>query len=268
MTAAEDLSERIARPDGVRRLGQALWMMVGEPVEVAALLWARGILGPNGDSLLWSSLCAEGIVRAPEFRVNSDRLARFLCWLWAYGPEADREGRLVWTLPAQLAVLGVEADSYVRAAQELVNSAGQTLTIVSPYLEPKGMGLLHEGLVNALHRGVAVTILTHDVEDLSSLASASLKALRSDCVGLPGSVTVLTATSTQQVLLHLKAVVADENRAIIGSANVTRKGFGSNLEVGVVLGRAAATEIESVVRAAISGGVVTCSFSSKQYLPT
>ena len=175
---------------------------------------------------------------------------------------------MVWTLPAQLAVLGVEADSYVRAAQELVNSAGQTLTIVSPYLEPKGMALLHEGLVNALHRGVAVTILTHDVEDLSSLASAALNALRSECVGLPGSVTVLTAASTPQVLLHLKAVVADESRVIIGSANVTGKGFGPNLEAGVVLGRAAATEIESVVRAVISGRVVTCSFSSKQYLPT
>lgn len=263
MTAAEDLSTKIARPDAVRRLGQALWMMVGEPVDVTTLLWARGVLGPNGDSLLWSVLCEEGIVSAPAFRVNPDRLARFLCWLWAGGPGLDQEGDLVWTLPAQLVVSGVAADGYVRAARELVNSAGQTLTIVSPYLEPKGMGLLHEGLVNALHRGVTVTILTHDVEDLSSLASASLKALRSDCVGLPGSVTVLTATFTPQALLHLKAVVADEIRAIIGSANVTGKGFGSNLEVGVMLGRTAASEIERVVRAAISGGVVTRSFSNK-----
>lgn len=263
MTAAEEVSSRIARPEGVRRLGQALWMMVGQPVELASLLWARGVLGPTGDSLLWSALHAEGIVGAPAFIVNPDRLARFLCWLWADGPEPDREGQLVWTLPAQLAVSGVVRDSYVRAAQKLVNSAYQTLTIVSPYLEPKGMGFLHETLVNALHRGVAVTILTHDVDDFSSLASASLKALRSDSAGLPGSVTVLTATSVPQVLLHLKAVVADGSRAILGSANVTGKGFGSNLEAGVVLGRAAATEIENVVRATISGGMVTCSFSNK-----
>lgn len=263
MTAAEEVSSRIARPDGVRRLGQALWMMVGRPVELAALLWARGVLGPTGDSLLWSALCAEGIVCAPAFIVNPDQLARFLCWLWADGPRSEREGQLVWTLPTQLAISGVARDSYVRAAQEVVNSANQTLTIVSPYLEPKGMGLLHEGLVNALHRGVAVTIYTHDAEDLSSLASASLQALCSDSVGLPGSVKVLTATSVPQVLLHLKAFVGDGSRAILGSANVTGKGFGSNLEAGVVLGRAAATEIERVVQAAISDGIVTCSFSSK-----
>lgn len=264
MTSAEEVSSRIARPDGVRRLGQALWMMAGQPVEQPALLWARGVLGPAGDSLLWSALCAEGVVSTPAFVVNPDRLARFLCWLWAGGPAPDMEGQLVWTLPTQMVVSGVARDSYVRAVQDVVNSAGQTLIIVSPYLEPKGMGLLHEGLVNALHRGVAVTILTHDVEDLSSLASASLSTLRSDSAGLPGSVTVLTATPVPQVLLHLKAVVADGSRAIIGSANVTGKGLGSNLEAGVVLGRAAATEIEHIVRTAVSRGIVTCSFSSKE----
>jgi phosphatidylserine/phosphatidylglycerophosphate/cardiolipin synthase-like enzyme len=46
------------------------------------------------------------------------------------------------------------------------------------------------------------------------------------------------------VFFHLKIVVADERRAIVGSANVTDRGFDTNLEVGVLLKSEAANEID------------------------
>lgn len=263
MGAATDISSRIDRPDGVRRLGQALWMMVGQPVEQATLLWARGLLDGNGDALLWRALCEEGALREPDFVLRPRQLARFLCSLWGDEHDAERSGRLVWTLPEHLAVEGIACDGYLRAATELVESSVATLTLVSPYLESKGMGRLHRSLVEALHRGVVVRLLTHDVEDLSSLASVSLEALRRDSVGLAGSLTVFTALTTPQVLLHLKIIVADECKAIVGSANMTGKGFGSNLEAGVMLGQEAAIEIEKVVHATVAGALVKQVFSTK-----
>ena len=49
----------------------------------------------------------------------------------------------------------------------------------------------------------------------------------------------------------------------MGSANVTGKGFGANLEAGVALGEEAAIEIERVVRTTVGAGLVTQIFSTK-----
>jgi phosphatidylserine/phosphatidylglycerophosphate/cardiolipin synthase-like enzyme len=264
MNAIAELFERIERPEGVRRLGQALWMMVGERMELGSLLWARPLLGANGDALLWRALLEQDCVREPGFELRPHPLSSFLCRLWKHEPDAEPVARLVWTLPLHLAVDGVVPDSYVQTAIGMVASAQASITLVSPYLEPRGMGQLHDGLLGALYRGAAVHMLTHDVEDMSSLASASLESLRRDSVGLPGLFTVFTASTMPQALLHLKIVVADESRAIVGSANLTGKGFGTNLEAGVVLGPNAAAEIGRVLRAVISSGLVTRAFANRK----
>lgn len=248
------------RAEGVRRLGQALWMMIGQPIALSDLFWARGLLGANGDTLLWKALSDAGAVQEPHFVLRPRQLADFLCRLWSDGTHAEHAARLVWTLPAKLAIAGLERDSYVQTVIQVVESANATLTLVSPYLGPTGMGRLHAPLLEALQRGVAVLVLTHDVEDLSSIASASLESLRRESAGLPGELTVFTASAIPQVLLHLKIVVADARRAVVGSANFTSKGFGDNLEAGVLLGPDAAHEIARVIRATIE-----CDLASKAY---
>lgn len=256
MTISPGAWPAVDQPDDLRRLGQALWMMVGQPIEPGHLLWARGPLGANGDTLLWKALSEAGAVREPDFVLRPRQLATFLSGLWSEATDAESATKLVWTLPRQLPVDGLARDGYVQAVIHLVESATDTLTLVSPYFEPMGMGRLHDGLLAALQRGVAVLVLTHGIEDLSSLASASLEALRRDSTGLAGLLRVLSVPPASQVFFHLKIVVADERRAIVGSANVTDKGFDTNLEVGVLLGSDAASEIEGVVRVAIASGLV------------
>jgi phosphatidylserine/phosphatidylglycerophosphate/cardiolipin synthase-like enzyme len=266
--ATVDVSLRIERPDGVRRLGQALWMMIGRPIRPPALIWARGLLGENGEALLWTALCEERAVREPDFLLAPEPLAKFLCRLWS-GKSAEAAERaaakVIWTFPPQLTVDGIARDGYLCAVLEMIASATATLTLVSPYLEPRGIGRLHEEILGAVHRGVAVSILTHDADDLSSLASASLETLRRDSVGVSraGSFTVFTASMMPQALLHLKIVLADDVRAVLGSANVTAKGLGANLEAGVILGRDEACVIGSVIKAVIATGLVAEAFSSR-----
>ena len=60
----------------------------------------------------------------------------------------------------------------------------------------------------------------------------------------------------------MRIVVADERNAIVGSANITERGFDTNFEVGVLLGQEAASEIERVVRVAIASGLVKKAYSS------
>lgn len=261
---SNDLRRRIEQPDGIRRLGQALWMMVGEQITPGSLVWSRALLGREGDSLLWKELCAHGVLTAPDFVVRPQALASFLGGLWADGTPTTKDGSLVWTLPKQLAVDGIASDGYVRTAVEIIESAARELIVVAPYLEPRGMGWLHSGLVGSLERGVSVTILTHYVDDASSMASASLEELRRECANARGLLSVFTASPMVRDLLHLKAIAADDRRGLIGSANVTGKGFGANLEAGVVIGPDAAHEVGRIVQAAILGGLVRVVYTNQQ----
>jgi phosphatidylserine/phosphatidylglycerophosphate/cardiolipin synthase-like enzyme len=263
MTAFTEIHRQIVRPDGVRRLGQALWMMVGEPVRLGDLVWARGILGDRGDTLLWQALCERGALSEHDSRLQAWRLASFLSVLWDASLEAEASGRLVWTLPPQLAVAGVIRNGYVSAAARMIESAEHRVTIVAPYLEPRGMGSLHRQLVDTVVRGVSLQILTHGVEDLASLASSSLEYLRRDCVGLPGRVRVWTATPSANVLIHLKAVVADDRGGIVGSANITAKAFGANVEAGVMLGPQEAGEFTRVFDEIVTSDLVSLAYTNE-----
>lgn len=260
----DELSSRIVRPDGVRRLGQALWMLAGERVDAATLLWAQGVLGAGGDSLLWKALVDEGCIDQPAGGLNPRALASFLSRLWepAETVPGSSSGRVVWTLPSRLEVSGVRSDSYVTEAARTIASASATVLLVSPYLEPRGVGYLTEALLEALARGVSVTVVTHEADDLSSMASAAVKELRRESTDLQGKLTVFTATPLPRVLLHLKIVACDGHCALVGSANVTSKGFGHNLEAGVVVGEEGAREIERVVRAVIEQGFVEQAFAT------
>jgi hypothetical protein len=179
--------------------------MVGLPVDPDSLLWAQGLIGVNGDALLWKALVEERVLREPDFVLRARQLARFLCMLWDGEEDVEQSPRLVWTVPESLVIDGIAPDSYLRAATDLIESSVSTLTLVSPYLEPKGIGRLHKSLVEALNRGVIVRLITHDAEELSSLASTALEALRRDSMGLGGPLNVFTTSTSSQILLHMKS---------------------------------------------------------------
>jgi phosphatidylserine/phosphatidylglycerophosphate/cardiolipin synthase-like enzyme len=261
-SACEQVRLRLASPEAGRRLGQALWMMSGRPVSPTDLVWAQGVLGKDAEQLLWSALREARCFDSNEpDRLNVWALASFMCSLVA-GTASQSSGDLVWTFPAEMFSLpGVAGDSYSSALKSLVESAAAALTIVSPYLEAKGVGCLEEAVVDGLYRGVNAVIVTHEADDLGSMNSAALKSLRAAASGLAGRLTVYT-TSPKGVLMHMKAVVADGERAVVGSANLTGKGLGGNVELGVRLGAQDAQQIQRVVNRLIDAGVAEHVFST------
>lgn len=228
----------------------------------ADLVWAQGVLGKDAEQLLWSALVEAGCFDSKEpHRLNTWALASFMCSLVA-GAANESSTDLVWTFPAHMFSLpGVAGDSYSSELKLLIESAAAALTIVSPYLEAKGVGCVEEAVVSALYRGVSTVIVTHGADDLGSMNSAALKSLRTAANGLAGRLTVYT-TSPKGVLMHMKAVVADDERAVVGSANLTGKGLGANVELGVRLGPRAAREIQRVVERLIEAGLAEHVFST------
>jgi|SRR5882757_731557 len=255
MQALQEIAERLKGHEGVRRLGQALWMMVGNPVDPKQLCWVRSLVGTDGDRLLWSALVECRAVSEADPVLNPIGVADLLCSLWGTERAQHEVARLIWTLPVQLNLPEIE-DSYYRAARELVDGATKSLTLVSPYLEPRGIGRLLEPLIGALHRGVAVALITHGAELRSSLASVSIEELRRASSRLAGTLAVYSAVDSENVLLHPKLTIADDNRMTVGSANLTGKGFATNFEAGVLLGSSAAVEATVIIGALLASPLV------------
>lgn len=258
--ATTTISERIRRPDGVQRLGQALWMRVGERLSSPEeLFWATSLLGPGGERLLWDALL-ESRCLGPEGKLLARPLADFLCAVWDVQLEAAVA--LMWTLPELLVVPGVDATGYAKGVRALIRGASERLTLLAPYLEVEGMGQLQGELLAALARGLSVVLVTQDANSLGSWASDAVEPLRREARGLSGCLRVYTTPATAPVLLHSKLVVADGASAVLGSANLTGNALLRNLETGAVVGARQAVEIERVIHAAIELGHVRLVFET------
>jgi len=259
--ATTAISSRIQRPEGAQRLGQALWMMVGERISSHEdLLWANSLLGTGGERVLWQAL-SDWRCLSVEGRLLARPLAALLCAVWEAAPEADVS--LLWTLPEGIQVDNVDPMGYAKGIGSLIRGARERLMLLAPYLEGQGIGQLQEELLGALARGVLVVLVTQDANSLGSWASDSLESLRREARGLPGHLLVYSAPVTALVLLHSKLIVVDGVSAAIGSANFTGNALLRNLETGVVVGAQQAFEIERVVRAVIELGQVRLVFSTE-----
>ena len=262
--ACKEVRIRLESPEAARRLGQALWMMSEAPSSPADLVWAQGLLGRDAEELLWAALREARCIEEASGQLRARALAQFMCHLVEDNEEErPRAHSLVWTFPVDLlCVPGIAADGYAKALRDVVDSAEQTLTIASPYLEARGVGLLEEALVAALHRGVSIVLLAHDVADLSSMASGALRSLQSEARRQQGGLDVYT-TVPEGVLLHLKIVVADSRKGLVGSANLTKKGLACNVEVGALVGEEEAGELREVVDRVIASGLAKHVFSTR-----
>lgn len=261
-TALEHLANRVEERNALARVGQALWMRIGHPLQKGDLVWANTVLGVGGAELVWVALEEMNVLQGPGGVVDAGALAGVLQCL-ARSQESPQGPLLVWTLPGGTLGGSQTGHSYAQSVMDLITTACAEVVVVSPFLEGRGVGMLLDGLLSALQRGVHVVVITHKATDSSSLASGALQDLRSQASGLPGTLDVYSALEQQSVLLHSKIVVADSIRTIIGSANITGPGLGSNLEVGVVLGPREAKLVRAVVDRLLASNLVTQAFSSR-----
>ncbi|MFZ5898178.1 MAG: phospholipase D-like domain-containing protein [Bacillota bacterium] len=193
--------------------------------------------------------------------VHAEPLACWLKELSGAHLKSEEEPHIVWTLPEQHPVAVTLGKSYSEAIIEVINRAKQELLIVSPFMQEQGMRHLTAALVQALHRGVRVTIITHDADDLASEQSVAVEEIRREAERLGRWVALYTVAMPKGSLLHAKVVVADREKAVVGSANLTGPGLEANLEVGVVLGPTQARQVSRIVGQLVEVSLVRKVFS-------
>jgi len=247
--------------DRLRRLGAALWFRLGTALRLQDLDWAVALLGEGGDRLLWEELRAAEVLDR-ENRLRPRPLARWLDSLVKEEEGEERMPQLVWTLPETHPAASELGSTYLKAILETVEAARRELVMTSPFLQEKGIMEILRAVVRALKRGVRLIVLTHAADNLASNQSVALEAIRQEAERIRGQLIVYSAPVMEGGLLHAKLVIADEERMVLGSANLTGPGLTSNLEAGVVLGCKEARLAMQIMRGLVETNIATKVFST------
>lgn len=265
------LGNSIPDEESLARLAAPLWARVGTAVGNDDLLWARTILGEQGDEALRQALIESGALQGDPPRLHAVPLATFLLMLGTQVLEQPVEQtvpRLVWTLPPGHSSAPIKGRSYVDTVTDVIRGAHNSIMMVSPYLEARGLGLMHKELLRALARGVDVVLITHRADNIASFQSRALEELRRGTEHVQARLTVYTVktevgSESPSTLVHAKLVIVDATTMLVGSANLTGPGLSANLEAGVVLGPAAAVEGRIIVKQLLHSNLVHKAFESE-----
>jgi hypothetical protein len=185
------------RSEFVSRIAAPLWSRVGRPLSLAELSWVRALLGEEGPEILIQFLSTLGALNAVTGELKAWGLSRFLSTLLAdTSPDSSatvHTPELVWTLPNSHHLHALRGRSYLESCTRLINEAKQTLTLVSPFVDPAGIGTLSRPLLTALIRGVEVRLVTHDALNLGTPTSRALEELRREAERTKADLSVFSA---------------------------------------------------------------------------
>lgn len=259
--------------DVIARIAAPLWARYGRALGVQDLAWARAFGGEDVPMLLWQALLSSNAITGKPPHLRASGLAQFVSMLADVAVrQADipDSTRLVWTLPARHPGSSSRGVSVKDTLIDMILQARKEIVLVSPYVDPHGVGAILDPLVDAFGRHVKVLVLTHDALNLSSLTSRGLEVLRRDAARVGGTLLVYSGEIVRgqdrefHPLLHAKLVIIDRLSLLVGSANLTSYAFSSNFEAGTVLGPRFAEEAYAMTQSVIDANLAYLAFAIGQ----
>jgi phosphatidylserine/phosphatidylglycerophosphate/cardiolipin synthase-like enzyme len=232
--------------DLIARIAAPLWARVGRPIDASELSWARPMLGDGGPQLLVQALHAFDALDSRSRVLSARGVSRFLSALLGESIRTDTKQatpspELVWTLPNSHPSRSIRGQTYLDCCLRLINEATESLTFVSPFIDPEGIGTLSAPLLGALSRRVAVRLFVHDALNIGSLTSRALEELRREAERARCDLSVFSADAgvgrdrLLNPLFHAKLVIRDDQALLLGSANLTSYALGANFEASTKL---------------------------------
>lgn len=132
--------------------------------------------------------------------------------------------------------------------EDVVRTAITVCWLGAPYWNAEAIDRLRPALAGFAHRGGHVEFVCQGSPEAGQADPLPvLRRAASDIVGEGGTANVwaFSARSAEgrPLLLHAKFALADRTLGYLGSANMTRQGFGNHLEIGTRLPRVEATHL-------------------------
>lgn len=138
--------------------------------------------------------------------------------------------------------MGGGIGSIESAMRQLFEEAKQEI-LLTVYTITSGADMLFDWLEIALSRGVEIKMIVNRLDEIPSPVKGKLQRLQK----LYPHLHLYNFALEEQVDLHAKLVVADRKRAIVGSSNLSRRGFLTNYELALTVRGVVAAEIASTV---------------------
>lgn len=165
-------------------------------------------------------------------------------------------------------------DGLLSTLASQIKRCDSEIVLLSPFFEGEGFGRLADVLLDALDRGVELTIVTRYLSDTDSHNHHVIQSFmdRVEEEGVTSRVSLVDYTIWDDSIpveertqggenplftLHAKVMLFDSRAAYVGSANVTDYGFDRYLELGVLLEGAKVTPFRELCTFLLdSAGVV------------
>lgn len=259
--------------DLISRIAAPLWARVGRKVDEADFTWAKALLGESAPQLLIHALRESGALDPHSGALTARGLSRMICALLDVAPTEGapvQSPELVWTLPHSHSAHAVRGQTYSECCLRFINEASEALTLVSPFVDAGGIGVILGPLTAALSRAVAVRLFVHDALNVGTPTSRALEELRREAERIRGDLSVFSAEAGAgrdrllNPLFHAKLIVRDDQALLLGSANLTSYGLGANFEAGVVLGASSAREALFILDGVLRSKTVYLVFNTKR----
>lgn len=151
---------------------------------------------------------------------------------------SDPPIELAWTVPNSVADainLDPPGQSLAGLLRYAISRAESRLIIVSPFLEQQGLEYLEPALKGARARRVDLLLISHGLKESGSPGYDALDYLRKAIPSVRCFSTTKANFDMSYVLVHSKVIIADNDFAVLSSANLTRYGLANHLEIGVGL---------------------------------
>jgi phosphatidylserine/phosphatidylglycerophosphate/cardiolipin synthase-like enzyme len=171
------------------------------------------------DRIQWLSL--------PENRQSTESLLR------------SKPTRIEVVTSSPAGVGGIPPSNITGRMVEMVASASDSVMVVNPFFTRDGLGLLLEAFVAATERGLSLKMITRDVLFGDQSNASDMNRLLAE-IGDGGDVSKfemyeINTEAFPEASLHAKAIVADEDAAYVGSANLTEQSLQNAVEMGLYL---------------------------------
>ena len=143
--------------------------------------------------------------------------------------------------------MGGGVGSIESAMRQLFQEAKQEI-LLTVYTITSAADMLFDWLEMALSRGVEIKMVVNRLDEKAPAVGSQLHRLDS----MYPHFHLYNFVSDDPIDLHAKLVVADRQKAIVGSSNLSRRGLLTNYELALMIEGVTATEIASIVDRLIS----------------
>jgi phosphatidylserine/phosphatidylglycerophosphate/cardiolipin synthase-like enzyme len=189
--------------------------------------------------------------------IDNDSVAKnkanrlFECSRILLNRDSEPENQLLATIPQEENLYN--SKDFGRLTLELkdiISSAEHRIIIMNPFFSSLALDQIRPALSRAVKNGATIEIITRYLTYKTAENQYNSRFIRNllEETEIADEITLYEYTDDENTTFHAKMAIADD-KAYLGTANLTHKGLGDNLELGIIFRDQTVTKLSKLVEA-------------------